>query len=64
MQTSQHPPRPALKPLSDWLDKIHAQAQAARFAEQARSHAAFTAALANYRATRRQAPRQAQGAAQ
>jgi hypothetical protein len=64
MQTSQHPPRPAPKPLGDWLDEIHAQAQAERFAEQARSHAAFVGLLATYRATRRQAPSQAQGAAQ
>lgn len=50
MQTSQHRRHPTPKPLGDWLDEIHAEAQAERFAQQASTHAAFTAALAAYRA--------------
>lgn len=64
MQTSQHHRNPTPKPLGDWLDEVHAQAQAERFAEQARTHAAFVAQLAAYRATQAARVQPTQGATQ
>ncbi len=42
---------PAKDPAA-WLAEVHAEAQAARFAEQAQTHAAMAAALRTYRTNR------------
>lgn len=53
MRTSPHATfrLPAKDPAA-WLAEVHADVQAARFAEQAQSHAALTSALRTYRTNR------------